>query len=77
MTHEEHWRKLRSIADTVARECPPLPTDTVRDLILVGELKIALEILLDNVAESPVQPSAALRVELDDLARSLGITPQP
>jgi hypothetical protein len=76
MSHNEEWQRLRLIALAVERDCVQLRTDTVKQLIEVGELKVAMEILLDNMIELGVRPSNALHSEIVGVAQVLGVEPK-
>ena len=69
--------RINAVMADVRSELPPLPTDTVETLVRVGELRIGMEILLDNISHHPkrLRPSARLRAELLELATEVGVDP--
>ncbi|MCB9766188.1 MAG: MafI family immunity protein [Alphaproteobacteria bacterium] len=66
---------LSTLLSRVAAEAPDLPLRFVRELLSVGERKVALEILCDNLADLEITLSPETRRALAARCQDLGVAP--
>jgi hypothetical protein len=75
MTRAEAERLIREAVAEIARRHPNLRLDTVNELLDVGELRVGLEILCDNLLEDALSLSSRSRDNISAAAAFLGMPP--
>ena len=73
MIRQEAEQLLRRIVIEVERCHPGLRTDTVNELLAVGELRVCLEILCDNLVEDALPVDGQCRADIAAVGSFLGI----
>jgi hypothetical protein len=65
--------KVRAAFDSVERAYPGLPLEELRDLVEVGEWKVAMECLFDNLSNDSLVLPRELYFELVGVGQLLGL----
>lgn len=71
MTRDDAGRLITSISQELNALNPAMPTDTVRRLFEVGELRVGLEILCDNLADAEIAVSSRIKEDIAAVAAFL------
>lgn len=73
MTRHDATRMFRDVIDEVRRRHPGFRLDTIEELLAVGELRVAFEILCDNLQEDGCDVTPRSRDAIGRIGELLGV----